>query len=522
MRALQGIVGCEVLVLIALLALELAPDPVAPPRPGSASDGAATQVAAAASGGVAGEAEFAPSSAPSRERVDAAPAGAGDIVLQGRLLGWENLRDPNVNLSCRRDGALRPAVEHDGRYAIAGLEPGVWRVVCIGRGVRKLEFDHTITEQPVQRLDLELEPALVLPVFLRTTAGARLGAELARLGLAHALRVAAVELPLAQDLDPVVWSGGLGVGRYYAVSGSDLGVDGPDGHLELDRPPPLHAALLLQHAVLAQQPLVPGQRELTFTLDLAAVTARLSTLRVRFVDTNGLPVDAGVLIGNSPRFRMDTPAEDGTHVVENLLPGITQIVAEPDGLEPFREWTMLAPGATTDLGEIVLQGEVEVRGRVVDAHGNGTAAQLECTPLDRWRPPLPMHDHPYITAAGDGDFTMLLGPRRYLLCAKTPDGRIGRTIADGRGGSMPPITLTVASPTDVVFRTDQRLAAFAVVVRTEAGEPIAVVRLEPVWRDRTLKLLPGDHSLDIHDGNGALLRRMPLRVGTERLLVEVP
>ena len=92
MRALQGIVGAEVLAVIVLLAMVLAPGDVAPPRTTSASEAAANGIAASASGDITRQPQEAPTFA-SRERIDTLSASAGEIVLHGRLLGIENLPD---------------------------------------------------------------------------------------------------------------------------------------------------------------------------------------------------------------------------------------------------------------------------------------------------------------------------------------------------------------------------------------------------------------------------------------------
>src|SRR5690606_36399809 len=157
-----------------------------------------------------------------------------------------------------------------------------------------------------------------------------------------------------------------------------------------------------------------------------------------------------------------------------------------------------------------------------DEQGNGKSAMLGCTAIDQWRAPYAIEEMSNLAADGDGNFVLQLGPRRYVVRARTGDGRIVQVMVDGRLGAEAPSALTAAAPTDVHVTADESLATYAVIVRTASGDPCLAVRLEPRSRERTLELPPGEYSLDVHDGHGSSLRRMPLHVGRERVRVEAP
>lgn len=529
MRILKGVVGIEAIVLAVLLALVIQRGDVAPPPVLTGPVSADTAPGATIAQGSVPRAAGAAATQAQRERVDAISAGDDGIVLQGRLLGIDPPpKDDAVRLVCRRDDSSRSANVRAGVYAVAGLGPGTWRISCEVEGCVKQEFDHVLTTAPVQRLDLLLERAIVLPVFVRTTDGARLMPQLTQLGIWQGLQVIALEAPVLGDFAPTEQTsfGDVGLGRYR--TDGDLNQrqdpDGDDGRLELDRPPPLHAVLLLRHLVLAQQPIVPGQRELRFEVDLAAVTARFATVRLRLVDANGQPVPTA-------RVQLSTaqgggssgkPDEHGVITMEHVLPGLAHLSLWAKDLEQYAAHVTLPAGETTDLGDIVLTAPRTVRGRIVDADGVGRSGSVQWTAIDQWRPPHPMQDRRSTSADGDGNFELALGARRYTVAARAADDRIGYAIVDAGATAVAPVDIRVVEPTTVRLVTAGAFPTFAVVVRNPAGDLLDVQRIEPRWREAPLRLPPGDYGMEIYDGHGAFVRRALLRVGTEPMQLEVP
>lgn len=529
MRILKGVVGIEAIVLAVLLALVIQRGDLAPPPvlPGPVS--ADTALGATIAQGSVPRAAGAIAAPTQRERADAVSAAADGIVLQGRLLGIDPPpQDDAVRFVCRRDDGWRSANVRAGVYAVAGLAPGTWRITCEVEGCVKQEFDHVLTTALVQRLDLLLEPAIVLPVFVRTTDGARLMPQLTELGIWQGLHVIALEAPLAGDFAPTehVAIGAIGLGRYR--TGGDINqraeADGDDGRLELDRPPPLHAVLLLRHLVLAQQPIVPGQRELRFEVDLAGVMARFAKVRMRLVDANGQPVHTARVQFSTAQGGGSSgkPDEQGVITMEHVLPGLAHLSVWAKDLEQYAAHVTLPAGETTDLGDFVLTAPRTVRGRLVDADGVGRSGSVQWTAIDQWRPPHPMQDRLSTSADGDGNFELALGARRYVVAGRAADGRVGYAIIDGGAAAVAPFEITVLEPTTVRLVAAGAFPIFAVVVRNPAGDLLDVQRIEPRWREAPLRLPPGDYGMEVYDGHGVFVRRAPLRVGTEPMQLEVP
>ncbi|MGK0435115.1 MAG: hypothetical protein ACJA0V_004274, partial [Planctomycetota bacterium] len=273
MRMVQSIVGVQGIVLLVLLGVWWQHGEVAPPQP-PGEVLAAKPIAPTETN--TGSLVTPAASLIERTRaitpVDAGSSGQS-VILQGRLTGVTPLPDTDsVRLSLRQDNRWRQAeVTKTGAYAIAGLRAGTWLVRCQANGCRQQEFEYTLDHREIQRLDIELQSATVLKVFVRTLDGARLQAELSKLGIWQGLRVIATATPLAGDLMPTESSsvGDVGIGRHRQPS--DLNQrsdpDSDEGVLELDEPPPANAALLLRHMVIAQQRIHPGQTELHFEVD---------------------------------------------------------------------------------------------------------------------------------------------------------------------------------------------------------------------------------------------------------------
>lgn len=526
MRILQGIVGCEAIALLVLLAMAFAPRDVAPPRAFAGAEVKTSADATAARGSVDTAATPAASTELHSERVDASPAtAAGSVLLYGALLGIDPpSRSRDIHVGCRRGSTWLSADVRNGAYAFADLSPGTWRITCLVPGCTKQEFDHVIGPEPVQRLDITLETAIVMPLFLRTTDGARLQSSLREIGVWQPLSVIVTEAPLTGDLDPIeepsVGDVGLGRQRHSPEDQRNTAPDASDGVLELDRPPPLHAALLLRHIVLAQQPILAGQREVRFAVDLAAVKTRFASLRARVIGTDGLPLAGAHLRVSSPGHldQGGAPGDDGADVV-NVLPGVNKVDVFARDLERYTMHVLVAPGEAVDLGDIVLGNVAKVAGRVVDADGAGVRGRVFWTTVDEWRPPLPMPDRGSARIQDSGDVELQLGRRRCLVRAMDERMRCGYAIVDPGAAAF---TITVAETTEVRIETAALLCTRAVVVRRKAGDPLHVVRLEPRRRERSLRLPRGQYALDVHDGRGGLVRRMSLQIGAEPMHVEVP
>ncbi|MBZ0150286.1 MAG: carboxypeptidase-like regulatory domain-containing protein [Planctomycetes bacterium] len=536
MRILQGLVALQAIVL-AVLFTKWCQQPDAPPPPATAAGLVAANTPGATT--EASSPHAGPSTTPApldRERLAVATSS---IVLQGLLVGVDPLPDDDdVNLACRRDGIWRPAKVSRGRFAIAGLSPGRWQLRCESRGCRLLQLDVVLDHEPVQRRDLALSRAVVLPVFVRTSQDRRLQTEIGKLGIWQSLQVIATEQELRSDLAPTENSsvGDLGVGRHRRSTDLNQRNDpnGDDGVLELDRDPPVFASLLLRHVLLASQRIEPGQSELRFVVDVEAATAKLAKVRLRVVDAAGQPV-AKARIGLSSAQGGGAHAlttDDGTATLEHVLPGLCHFEVGAKDTENYASHLTLAPAAEIDLGDVVLHAASKLVGRVVDEHGQGVSCSLQWTALDLWQPPHPLQDRRNAAADGDGKFELwgTGAGRRYLVRAKTQGQRgergtrVGFAHLDASAtppAEPPTIVLHEASMLQLRVR-EPGLTTFAVVVRDRDERPIEVRVIEPRWRESSVLLPEGEYVLDVYDGAGTRLSHRPLLVGTEPTTVELP
>lgn len=523
MRSLPALVGVEAVVLVLLLGVwwSRQGDVVLPP-PGGGGHGPSVAASAEPVVGAAGVREGEPASAAiEREAamLPAADAAAGlAVVLQGRLISDRPLPEVNrMTFRLRRGDDWRLAeISAVGAYAACGLTKGTWRITCEVPGCRRIEFDHTLTGAKIQRLDIELQAAVVLPVFVRTADDKRLQAELSKLGFWQGMNVVATAAPLPGDLEPVENSSvslpGVGRHRQTGDLNQRANADGDDGVLELDQPPPVYAAVLLRHMVLAQQRIEPGQQELRFVVDIAEVEKRFAKVRMRVVGADGRPAAANVELstaqGGGKRGKAD---ENGVVVIEKVLPGLASFSIYAKECEQYWTHLSIASGADVDLGDVVLTAPSKLLGRVVDAEGKPAGASLQWTAIDQWRAPHPMVDRRGTSSDGDGNFEIGGGQRRYSVRARTQEGLVGFATVDGAAAGTERFVVTVRKTHALRLRADGQHVRVAMVADTN-GVPLAVVRLELRWPEASCALPDGEYQLSIYDGYGARLSHESLRV----------
>lgn len=530
MRILPTVVVVQAIVLIVLflqwtqrtVPLVPAGSPVLAAEAGDAT-AASGEIAA---GGTANAASLARERAPTPSASEA--AAAPSLVLQGKILGLEPPPKPDtVRLSLSRSGRYRGATFSErGGYAISGLSPGVWQLRCEVPGCQLLEFATTLSNEPVQRLDLTLTKATVLTVWAQTTDGKRLATELAKLEVWQGLRVVASATPRIGDFEPTENSsvGDSPIGRFRAPSDLNQATDAnaSDGTLELDRPPPAHAALVLRHMVLAQQPIELGQTELRFAVDLATVTARMPNVRARVLGPDGNPVAARVSLetaqGGGAGKKTD---EKGIVVCEHVMPGLMLVEVWSKDLERWSSHVTIPSGGEVDLGDITLTATKVVPGRVVDENGAPTGATIQWTALDLWRAPHPLMDRRSTSADGDGKFELGLGRRRYTLRVQSGSGRVGFAFVDGATAGAEPFVVTVR-PARKLELDARKVGMRCVVIADATGQPFDVCRIESRWLQRTVSLPDGDYQMLVYDAAGVERHRERLVIAGADVQKELP
>lgn len=531
MRWLTPLVGIETAILCVLIALWWTRDPgVAPPTAdptanerADAVEAVGGTVAATATQGLAAN-----PAAPQRTAAATPGDSAGlGIILHGRLIAPTPFADvEQIRLNCHQNDRWRPAELHaDGSYAVAELSPGTWRIRCEVPGFRRLDLEHTVTTAPIQRLDIPLQAATVLPVFVRTTDDRRLQPELAKLGIWQGLNVVATREPLVGDLEPTenssVFSIGIGNHRQDHDLNRRQDPDADDGVLELDEAPPVHAALLLRHMVLARQRIDPGQTELRFQVDPTAVVGRLAKVRVRLIGPSGPLEKATVRLSTAQGGgSAGTTDAQGYAVVDNVLPGLTSVDIHAKDCEPFTTHWTIPPDGEHDRGEVVLTGAVQVPGKVVDHTGKPVRASVQWTALDLWQPPHPRIDRRSMAADGDGHFTLQAGQRRYTVRAQSDDQQVGFAIVDAASAGPERFVVTVQPTQALHLRTASQQVRVGVVADRD-GNLLDVRRLELRWPAASLRLPDGEYRLTVYDGHGRQLQQETLRIAGSEVTKEL-
>jgi hypothetical protein len=296
-----------------------------------------------------------------------------------------------------------------------------------------------------------------------------------------------------------------------------------------------YASLTLRHLVLASERLVPGQGEVRFEVDPAALLALRGTIRLRVVaaeDGSPLPHATASMFGLSGFFRppvAESREPDGTHVLEGLLPGAQLLVVADEGREHRRLKVVVPAGAGLDLGVVELAHEIVLEGRVVDTHGDPLPALVGVIPVPK-ETRVDLQDIFLGVLVGSpsddtGAFTLSnLARERYVLVAMPRDledgaAASGWRIVDLRTGDVPQGLEVRCTPAAVV--TFEGADAFGrrpsfSILRESDGLRVDVdgVFLD----DSSVLVIPeGRYALLVHGEGGS--RRRTLTVGTGPLVV---
>lgn len=534
MRVLDAFVLCESLLLGALGVAWLLRTTDRPDRSAAMPEGISAQ--GAGTGRVAAVADHAPkepSAATPRRSVDTSTGKdtAGLIVLRGRLLPAAGMEIPrDLSIGFRAGGRYRGAEVLGDQYAVAGLTPGDWIARPYGDGVAIHEEIVTITSAESQVHDLHLLPTSKVKVFLKTLDGQPLLAKSSDPRTGQYYSVLATREPLHGNLPATDSStvGIVGLGRFSNAHsfGSRQDFGGADGILQLDEPPPLNAAFLMRHVVLAQQVIPAGATTITFALDRAAVEARFATVRVRLIDgVTGQPILADAHIGFTTAQGGGvnaTVGDGGVWMATQVLPGITHMDLGAKDRESLSTDFRVEAGATVELGDITLQPEVQLRGVLLDPQGEPVSGTLQWTDLDIRRARGTTSDRRSTSADGDGEFAIGAGPHRYLVTGRDPDGAVGSATVDARNGAPPRFELRLADPVLVqVVANGDPLRGFALELTDASGRLVDARHIEARWRETAFRVAPGDYTLEVYDESETLLRKIPVHARGELVRLEV-
>jgi hypothetical protein len=538
MRPLVWFVFAESVVIAALIAVLLS---------GSAPAGAShTPMAMTASPADAASLAKAPKAAPAGENAERHPAAplepevlAADpvgIVVAGTVHSSSGAPVADATISFRRDHEYRGASsQQNGLYAAAGLWPAEWRVRCESDGYAPRDLTVTLDQRSFQRLDLELQPAWMVLVKIQNAAGEHLPDLLGKHTWSMELCVVATAAPLEGDLPLTVPATHqrFCAGEWRTNSGLDGGQQdkklreqGYAGTLLLDSEPPVFAALVLRHRVLKRQRIEAGQKELVFTLELDEVLQQFGELRLQLVDAaSGQPlprVNVELSIA-ADRTSSRVSGEDGRVVLHEVAPGLLSLSAWSKDYEYLFRWFRMPPGGRIDLGEVRLSPAMMVTATVVDQAGKPvTDANLQYTSLDDRSFPQPLCEQLSSPVDANGQTKLRLGRHRYVVSAGSRAGS-AYALVDASHGEPAPVTLTLGKRTRIAIRTGADPAVgYLVTFLDRSRAPVRVLTFGGQSRPDATSLLPGDYTVEVHDGADRMVHNFPLTVGSEPMTIDLP
>jgi hypothetical protein len=442
---------------------------------------------------------------------------------------WE----PWVSLRNSRGERCNAKPDETGHYSLAGLAPGRWSLACSGVGWREVveELELSLTE-PILRRDFRLAPSARVAVEVVAPDGRPFWKAVEESGgsvqMPELLPVATSEppgesIPEADGLH----NDHVGVGNFWDYGPPREGL-GPTyiGVVMLDGDPPVWVSLLSGVHVLETKRVEPGQSAVTYVLDPETVASTRATLVLRALDAatraplSGL-VEVRGTTGPGPSGALDA---DGAGRL-SLDPGEYDVRVHAEGHEHLPRHVRLAAGQVLDLGELALETEVTIEGRVLDGEGRPLHAQEL---LVLWRDPGLGRLVEVTTAVTDED------GRLDVRGLRADDYRLRSYGDDERSypGRNEPPTAWVSGFVDVSTRNGSvrgleiRLVQAAVLV-LNGGESLAsgsffrlldahgaALRASHVYAGfaAKAKVPPGSYTLLLLDADGAELSRRSLEL----------
>jgi hypothetical protein len=514
-RSLQVLAIAQAIAIVVLSGLWLRADPAPPPADGQPLRPAAPSApgAVAAHAAVDRSTTIAPAAAASASGSASAPADAGvRAVLYGTVRPADGAAPSNGVLWLFRGGKqVGTSSGNLPTFAFAGLEPGTYRLRS--RIEDHLPIDREVeVRAPTTRLDLELPARWLLTVNVVTPDGKPWSEAMSKAapGLMHRGLVAlAFDAPLPGDLpasNRAEIEGGIGKFRVAnspfargdrALPKQTLGV------LTLPAGKPVHVAVILRQTVVAQQPVEPGQQELTFTLPLDALLGKLARVRLRVVDPSGAPIaKAMVACNDSQTGGGGKPTgDDGRAVLEQLVPGRLDLeIRAKDHSAPPVE-ILVSAGADLDLGDVTVQTPTMVELQFDNFGGKGS---VRCTMLDPVRPGWVANDL-YFSADNGASQKYPFFPARYGMLATGPNG-VAIAVLDLRSPPAVPIRFDLRRGVDL--RIEYAFGSSKAAFEVATVDGVLVRRREVTGSaGETVELPPGSYTVRVTDQAGVTSSR---------------
>jgi hypothetical protein len=433
----------------------------------------------------------------------------GSLVLPDR----SKLRLPQVRAELRPE--VGDAVVFDGvdveSIAFSGVrrERYELRVEAAGYTHRPRALDFSVDQPDSISLTerVTLWPEGWIPVVVRTYDGrpfrelaADIGWESKRLFVnAFELRVSSVLAVSGDSLPPIE----PGLATWRPAPGWQA-VELPGsiaGSLELHSAPPLWVGLWVHGRVHEGRVLKPGDTQIVFGVDLAALEAGMASVTCKVVDRDSrapvTDVSATIKADISAHRRHDLSKQaadsEGTLHFKRVIPGRHELTILREGQIVQRRFE-LATGEALDLGEVEIGSGPGLPVRVVDDEGKPMRAWVELGPFEKGRHVEELY-HPNLhrTTDSNGLYELPVPDRLSVL-------RVRPLFKKGTTRGNPPV-----SSRNYLIDPDQ-LPAELVVIALEPAD----LRVEPrtTWVEGQHVTYEDEHGLVIDMAPGESTGRL--------------
>ncbi len=442
------------------------------------------------------------------------------------LLGTVRLRnggpaDAYLNLTREKD---RKGVntEKDGSFAMVGLQPGEWEVTLRGESVVETKETITLGDDAVQSHDFVCDPSFPVRITIVTADGEG-GATALRKALPRwgDFQVAGQRDAFPDRIAPTVYSAvPVGDARWNSERNPK---DGFAGTLYLTAMP-AHIALLQRQLVLEQQLVQPGQKEVKFVVDVAALAKRSASASLRVLDADsGAPIEKTTVELNTMHVMGGGQpiGEDGRIRIEGLPPGPLRFAVHAPEHESVWSEVLVEEGQHLDLGDIRLGPSMPLRGKLLDAEGNPANGNLYWAEL-KWRTaPVAFSSNRSTRIGADGTFQLWgTGRGQIAVMVRTQTGQVAASVFDNPPAE--PVVLRLQQGGECkVTRPADATRAFTVTLFDGERRAIEARTLEPRDLQTTITMPPGDYTFEVNDDRRRLVQSGSLTFGATPCSLEI-